>query len=150
MYKWNEKKYLIRPIISFGYPYSGLWDLKSANSISRHILILTNKANMVSVDIIAVCIVSTVSSPRSTMHAFTCFISGQTCCILLWDWSYIYIHTFVVFFLLCLVYLGFCFIIIYSLEFFTSALANGLSLEFQWQQVSSSFQDSSQYSGRSQ
>ena len=35
-------------------------------------------------------------------------------------------------------------------EFFTSALADGLSLEFEWQQVSSKLQDSSQYSGRSQ
>ena len=35
-------------------------------------------------------------------------------------------------------------------EFFTSALADGFSLEFEWQQVSSSLQDSSQYSGRSQ
>ena len=33
---------------------------------------------------------------------------------------------------------------------FTSALADGLSLVFEWQQVSSSLQDSSQYSGRSQ
>ena len=41
-------------------------------------------------------------------------------------------------------------IIIYSLEFFTSAIADGLSLEFEWQQVSSSLQDTSQYSGRSQ
>ena len=40
------------------------------------------------------------------------------------------------------------FIIIYSLEYFTSALADGLSLEIEWQQVSSSLQDSSQYSGR--
>ena len=40
-------------------------------------------------------------------------------------------------------------IIIYS-EFFTSALADGISLEFEWQQVSSSLQDSSQYSSRSQ
>ena len=32
----------------------------------------------------------------------------------------------------------------------TSALADGLSLEFEWQQVSSSRQDSSQYSGRPQ
>ena len=39
-------------------------------------------------------------------------------------------------------------IIIYSSEFFTSALADGLSLEFEWQQVFSSLQDSSQYSGR--
>ena len=38
-------------------------------------------------------------------------------------------------------------IIIYWLEFFTSALADGLSLEFGWQQVSSSLQNSSQYSG---
>ena len=36
------------------------------------------------------------------------------------------------------------------LEFFTSALADGLSLGFEWQQVSSNLQDSSQYSGRSQ
>ena len=36
------------------------------------------------------------------------------------------------------------------LEFFTSALADDFSLEFEWQQVSSSRQDSSQYSGRSQ
>ena len=35
-------------------------------------------------------------------------------------------------------------------EFFTSASADDLSLEFVWQLVSSSFQDSSQYSGRSQ
>ena len=41
-------------------------------------------------------------------------------------------------------------IIIISLEFFTSALADGLSLEFEWQQGSSSFLDFSQYSGRSQ
>ena len=34
--------------------------------------------------------------------------------------------------------------------FFTSVLADGFSLEFEWQQVSSSLQDSSQYSGRSQ
>ena len=35
------------------------------------------------------------------------------------------------------------------LEFFTSALTNGFTLEFEWQQVSSSLQDSSQDSGRS-
>ena len=36
------------------------------------------------------------------------------------------------------------------LEFFTSVLADGFSQEFEWQQVSSSLQDSSQYSDRSQ
>ena len=36
------------------------------------------------------------------------------------------------------------------LEFLTSVLSDGFSLEFVWQQVSSSLQDSSQYSGRSQ
>ena len=41
-------------------------------------------------------------------------------------------------------------IIIYSLEFFTTALADGLPLEFEWQQISLSLQDSSQYSVRSQ
>ena len=40
-------------------------------------------------------------------------------------------------------------IIIYSLEFFT-ALADSLSLGFEWQEMSSSLPDSSQYSGRSQ
>ena len=35
-------------------------------------------------------------------------------------------------------------------EFFISVLADVLSLEFEWQQVSSSLQDSSHYSGRSQ
>ena len=41
-------------------------------------------------------------------------------------------------------------IIITPLEFFTSVLADGFSLEFEWQQVSSSLQDSSRDSGRSQ
>ena len=41
-------------------------------------------------------------------------------------------------------------IIIYSLEFFTPANVDGLSLEIEKQQVSSSLQDSSQYSGRLQ
>ena len=36
------------------------------------------------------------------------------------------------------------------LEFFTSVLSDGFSLEFEWQQVSSSHQDLSQYSGRPQ
>ena len=35
-------------------------------------------------------------------------------------------------------------------EFFTSVLADGFSLEFEWLQVSSSLPDSSQFSGRSQ
>ena len=38
-------------------------------------------------------------------------------------------------------------IIIIHLEFFTSALADGFSLDFEWQQVTSSLHDSSQYSG---
>ena len=38
----------------------------------------------------------------------------------------------------------------YSLWVFTPVLAGGLSLEFEWQQVSLGFQDSSQYSSRSQ
>ena len=41
-------------------------------------------------------------------------------------------------------------IIIIPLEFFISAIADGFSLEFEWQQVSPSLQDSSQYSGRLQ
>ena len=35
------------------------------------------------------------------------------------------------------------------LEFFTSVLADGFSLEFEWEHISSRLQDSSQYSGRS-
>ena len=45
-------------------------------------------------------------------------------------------------------YLYYNYLFFISLEFFTSALAHGLSLEFEWQQISSSLQDSSQYSGR--
>ena len=41
-------------------------------------------------------------------------------------------------------------IIFLLLEFSIPALADGFSLEFEWQQVSSSLLDSSQYSGRSQ
>ena len=41
-------------------------------------------------------------------------------------------------------------IIIVPLEFFTSANVDGLSPEFEWQQVNSSLQDSSQYSSYSQ
>ena len=42
------------------------------------------------------------------------------------------------------------FIIIHSLELLTSAIADGFPLESEWQQVSSSLQDCSLYSGRSQ
>ena len=41
----------------------------------------------------------------------------------------------------------FVIIIIYSFEFFTSALADGFLLESEWLQVSSSLKESSQYSG---
>ena len=40
-------------------------------------------------------------------------------------------------------------IILLLWEFFTPALADGLSLEFEWQQISASIWNSSQYSGRS-
>ena len=40
-------------------------------------------------------------------------------------------------------------IILLIREFFTSALADGHLQEFEWQQVSSSLQDSSQYSEQS-
>ena len=39
--------------------------------------------------------------------------------------------------------------VIIPYEFLKPALADGVSLEPEWQQVSSSLQDSSQYSGRS-
>ena len=47
-------------------------------------------------------------------------------------------------------FFSFSLLLFTPLEFFISVLADGLSLEFEWQQVSSSLQDSSQYSGRSQ
>ena len=40
-------------------------------------------------------------------------------------------------------------IIIANIEFFTLSLTVGLSLDFVWQQVSSSLQDFSQYYGQS-
>ena len=39
-------------------------------------------------------------------------------------------------------------IILFLWEFFAPALDDGFSLEFEWQHVSSSLQDFSQYSGR--
>ena len=66
-------------------------------------------------------------SPQSLHLLFCCVLSILT---LIWYYHYYYYY-------------------IYSLEFFTSALADGLSLEFEWQQVSSSLQDSSHYSDRS-
>ena len=41
-------------------------------------------------------------------------------------------------------------LLLFTWAFFTSILTDGFSLEFEWQQVSSGLQDSSQYSGRSQ
>ena len=59
-----------------------------------------------------------------------------------------------VLFLVCSIILSLLFLCHYKYftpwEFFTSALPDGLSLESEWQQVTSSFQDSSQYSGWSQ
>ena len=76
------------------------------------------------------------------------------CCIcLLCDWSFFLYHhnlhllSCCVLSIFALIWLVLLFT---PLEFFTSVLANGFSLEFEWQQVSSSLQDSSQYSGRSQ
>ena len=43
-----------------------------------------------------------------------------------------------------------CLYTIIQLGFFTSALTVSLSMKFEWQQVSSSLQDFSQYSVRSQ
>ena len=52
--------------------------------------------------------------------------------------------------LFCSSYIFLLIIILLLGFFFTKALADGLSLKLQWQQVSSSLQDSSRYSGRSQ
>ena len=62
----------------------------------------------------------------------------------------IYLFIFLQFLVEHLAYPVVSIIIIYSLEFSPSAFADGLSLEFEWQQVSSSLRDSSPNSGRSQ
>ena len=49
----------------------------------------------------------------------------------------------ILFLLLIIIIIIFIIIIIHALELFTSALADGFSLESEWQQVSSSLQDSS-------
>ena len=88
------------------------------------------------------------------LYNFLCItISTQSCLVL---------HSFCA----CLFHLLNCFIIAYTCvlsnlaiitiiiifiwEFFTSALADGFPLESEWQQVSSSLQDSSEYSSWSQ
>ena len=76
-----------------------------------------------------------------------------------WDWSFrlyhnvTYICNFVASYLILLWYSWLLLLLLLLLftpwEFFTSVLADGLSLEFEWEQVSLSLQDSSQYSSRS-
>ena len=79
-------------------------------------------------------------SPHNLFLLFCCVLSMQTMIwLVLMDMFSAAIGVF------CAIII----IIIYSLEFFISELANSLSLEFEWLQVFSSFQDSSQYSGRS-
>ena len=51
------------------------------------------------------------------------------------------------YFYVCLIFYNYN---LFLFEFFTPALTDGFSLVFEWQQVSSSLQDSSQYSYRSQ
>ena len=79
-------------------------------------------------------------SPCQPSHVYSYTISVVICSIhLIHDWSFRFYHHNL-----------YITIIIYSLEFFTSALADGLSLKIERQQVSSTLQDSSQYSGRRQ
>ena len=83
----------------------------------------------------------TICLLKCLYHPFfflVCFLSLPS----LWFIIFLFIlHAFIFFFhfLLPLV----CIIIIHSLEHFTSALSDGFSLESEWQQVSSSLQDSS-------
>ena len=51
--------------------------------------------------------------------------------------------------LLIIYYYDLLLLLFTPLEFFTSVLTDGLSLEFEWQQAFSSLQDSFQDSGRS-
>ena len=73
----------------------------------------------------------------------------EECSYYLLGYIKVMIHEFICFIMItffsCLLLSSFT-----PLEFFTSVLADGFSLEFEWQQVSSSLQDLSQYSGRPQ
>ena len=82
------------------------------------------------------------------------FFNGNLLMSLLLELRRIVYHYLVVY-LYCETFIYFCFFkiiifFIYPSEFSPSALADDLSLWFELQQVSSSFQDSFQYSGRSQ
>ena len=68
-------------------------------------------------------------------------------CLISFCWSFWYIVSVKKF--LNLLSISLLLLLSTSLEFFTSVLADGFSLEFVWQQVSSCLQDSSQDSGRS-
>ena len=73
--------------------------------------------------------------PRSSEIFFLFFLSSR---LILKYWQFSFSPSFQII------------IIIHTLKLFTSAIADGFSLESEWQQVFSSLQDSSQYSGRSQ
>ena len=108
-------------------------------------------ANFCSVDACVVCILSGGSNQSSSALFYVVFCSLYRCFDSIWKtgWSSSSFSWYIQF-----VYgisgIIIVVIIINSLEFFTSALADGLSLEFEWQEVSSTLLDSSHYSGRSQ
>ena len=84
-------------------------------------------------------------SQRIILPTQSCLVYALIHCIrLLFDRSFRLYHH--------IIYI--CYFVTYyffhSLEFFTSTLPDAFSLEFEWQQVSLSLQDSCQYSGRSQ
>ena len=66
---------------------------------------------------------------------------------LFFSWDFFFFFFFFFFFLLLLLLLLLLFTL---LKFFTSVWADGFSQEFEWQEICSGLQDSSQYSGRSQ
>ena len=67
-----------------------------------------------------------------------------------WYFPVFYFLLLLLLLLLLLIIIIIIIIVIIPWEFFTSALADGFLLEFEWQQVSSSLRDSSQYSNPSQ
>ena len=83
----------------------------------------------------------------SRLYSFWVLVSMCQRCLQCWKVFFLPLFLKHILLLLLLLLL---LLIFTPLEFFTSVLADGFSLEFEWQQVSSSLQDTSQYFGRPQ
>ena len=98
-------------------------------------------------------------SHRSLCESFS--RTGAGLCIyhllVWWNWNFFWNFIIIIIIFIIFIFIIIIIIIIISTttttapwDFLTWELVDGLSLEFEWQQVSSSLQDSCQYSGQSQ